>query len=513
MKLDNSVAKTLPEQANLFAKFFNSAFIISSQPSCLEKQEHSIKQIIHNIEPDRNLIAKLCNDLDLSKSRGPDLLPPVLFKRCSESLTPSLYHIIYKALQTCCFPDQWKHSIVSPIFKKKGSKASISNYRPISLLNIASKIFEKVLFIDLYKHLEPMLHNNQFGFRAKRSGIIQMLLYLDTIYSAISKNEEVDVIYTDFEKAFDQVDHGILIDKLYSLGIRGKILKLIYNYLTKRTQCVKIKDCLSQSFYVTSGVPQGSILGPLFFLVMINDLPSVCKHSTSFLYADDAKFLRISTLNADFQKDLNNIFTWTQQNQIAFNASKCTHLPVKRATSSDFYFDSILIKKVSEEKDLGIIVKSDLGWTSHIKLRRGKALSTLCMLKRNPLPLNTKTKLNLFKSMVIPVLLYGSACYQLNVEEMKLLEGVQRNACKWIATDPNYKTSLQRLGILPLPMYIQLNNLLLLSKILNNHYDFNFSDRFPPKNDLANTRSRLFECTRPAKFVCEKFLVSCKEAG
>ena len=136
------------------------------------------------------------------------------------------------------------------------------------------------------------------------------------------------------------------------------------------------------------------------------------------------------------------------------------------------------------------------------------------MLKRNPLPLNTKTKPNLFKSMVIPVLLYGSACYQLNVKGMKLLEGVQRNACKWIATDPNYKTSLQRYGILPLPMYIQLNNLLLLSKILNYPYDFNFSDRFPPKNDLANTRSRLFECTRPAKFICEKkFLVLCKEAG
>ena len=201
-----------------------------------------------------------------------------------------------------------------------------------------------------------------------------MLLYLDTIYSAINKNEEVDVIYTDFEKAFDKVDHGILIDKLYSLGIRGKILKLIYNYLTNRTQCVKIKDCLSQSFYITSGVPQRSILGPLFFLVMINDLPSVCNHSTSFLYADDAKFLRIGTLNAEFQNNLNNIFTWTQQNQIAFNASKCTHLPVKRPTSSD----SILIK-VSEEKDLGIIVKSNLGWTSHIKLRRGKALNTACL--------------------------------------------------------------------------------------------------------------------------------------
>ena len=200
-------------------------------------------------------------------------------------------------------------------------------------------------------------------------------------------------------------------------------------------------------------------------------------------------------------------------NHIAFNASKCTHLPVKRPTSSDFYFDSILIKKVSEEKDLGIIVKSDLAWTSQFKLRRGKALNTLCVLKRNPLPLNTKTKLNLFKSMVIPVLLYGSACYQLNVEEMKLL-GVQRKACKWIATDPNYKTSLQRLGKLPLPMYIQLNSLLLLSKILNNHYDYNFTDRFPPKNDLANSRSRLFQCTRPAKFVCEKKnLVSCKEAG
>ena len=163
---------------------------------------------------------------------------------------------------------------------------------------------------------------------------------------------------------------------------------------------------------------------------MINDLPSVCNHSTSFLYADDAKFIRIGTLNAEFQNDLNNIFTLTQQNQIAFNMSKCTHLPVKLPTSSDFYFDSILIKKVSEEKDLGIIVKSDLSWTSHIQLRRGKAVNTLCMLKCNPLPLNAKTILNLFESRLIPLFLYGSACYQLNVEEMKLLEGVQRNACK-----------------------------------------------------------------------------------
>ena len=162
-----------------------------------------------------------------------------------------------------------------------------------------------------------MLHNNQFGFRAKRSGTIQMLLYLDTIYSAISINEELDDIYTDCEKAFDKVNHGILIDRLYSLGIRGKLLlKLIYNYLTNRTQCVKIKDCLSQSFYVTSGIPQGSILGPLFFLVMIIDLPSVFNHSTSFLYADDAKIIRIGTLNAEIQNDLNNIFTRTQHSRL-----------------------------------------------------------------------------------------------------------------------------------------------------------------------------------------------------
>ena len=140
-----------------------------------------------------------------------------------------------------------------------------------------------------------MLHNNQLGFRAKRSGTIQMLLYLDTIYSAISKNEEVDVIYTDFEKS----DDGILIDKLFSLGIRGKILKLNYNFLTNSTQCVKIKGCLSQSFYVTKRCSSRINHRAIVFSCHDYRPTSVCNHSTSFLYTDDAKFIRIGTLNAE----------------------------------------------------------------------------------------------------------------------------------------------------------------------------------------------------------------------
>ena len=183
---------------------------------------------------------------------------------------------------------------------KKGSRSDIENYRPISILTIASKILERCIFIPLYQHLEPSFSCYQYGFRKKRSSIIQLIVYLEKVYKALEQGQHVDVIYTDYGKAFDHVDHGILLDKLSFFGVTGKLLLLIESYLTGRTQQVKINGVLSSPQKVTSGVPQGSILGSLFFVIYVNDLPDCCSSSSPLLCADDANLYQLEQQKCNF---------------------------------------------------------------------------------------------------------------------------------------------------------------------------------------------------------------------
>ena len=179
------------------------------------------------------------------------------------------------------------------------------------------------MFICLYRRLEPIFNKAQYGFRKGRSCVVQVLVYLESIYKSIDSKENIDITYTDFEKAFDNVDHGILLTKLFILGVRGNLIKLLQSYLIGRTQRVRINGHFSESVSVTNGVPQGSLLACLFFVIYVNDLPETCRAVVPLLCADDAKFISVNKSSRICQMDLARVMKWSEQHKLPLNVEKC----------------------------------------------------------------------------------------------------------------------------------------------------------------------------------------------
>ena len=179
-------------------------------------------EILEYFELSETLVASHLKEIDSSKATGPDGIHPVLLKEMNRELSHSFYAIFKTIQQTCVYPKIWKRATIVPVHKKN-SKIEVTNYRPVSLLSCVSKVFERCIYTTLYKFLRPKFSNSQHGFRKRRSCVTQLLQYLDLVFKGIDNGSKVEVVYTDFEKAFDKVDHGILLSKLFRLGVRGKL--------------------------------------------------------------------------------------------------------------------------------------------------------------------------------------------------------------------------------------------------------------------------------------------------
>ena len=292
----------------------------------------------------------------------------------------------------------------------------IEYYKPVASLSRLSICFERLLFKKLYPHCSKKISPLQHGFMKRKLIQSQLLIHLDYTYINLDRGHEVFTVYLDFSKGFDCVDHEILLKKVASFGIGGIILKLLKSYLEDREQRVKIDDCLSTALPIKSGVPQGSVIGPLLFLMFINDLPCVCVNSIMLLLADDAKISNADPI--ELQNDLIGIYNWAKANKMEFNNTKTELLwftlhrykisdrRVLVVDSKDIEFSTVPIN------DLGIKFTSDLKWSAHIDVLVRKAFSRFMMLKRSlPTTLPANVKSQVYKLYILPIITYGSVLW------------------------------------------------------------------------------------------------------
>ena len=284
VNFNSSTASTDHDKANFFNLYFHSVF---HNPSCLPNINDlpdiagSLQAIVISIAD----VYEALISLDIEKSTGIDNIGPRVLHSCAESLCEPLHHLFSLSLCYAIVPSCWKVHKVAPIFKA-GDPTSVTNYWPISLLSNASKVLERLIFDKLIGHITKSISLLQFGFTKNCSTLQQMLMFLDEITNAPA---QTDVIYFDISKAFDSVSHSILLRKLWYFGITGILWTWFKDYLSNRCQRVVINNCYSDSLPVVSGVPQGSILGPLLFIIYINDIASVVLHSLVLKFADDTK--------------------------------------------------------------------------------------------------------------------------------------------------------------------------------------------------------------------------------
>ena len=279
------------EKAQMFNKYFYSVFTRTSSP---------YRTIFENSKPDKLLrtinihyteVFEALVSLDSSKAMGIDRISPKILKNCATSLCEPITFLYIQCLWFGYLPQEWRTHCITPIYKS-GDKAIVSNYRPISLLCIISKILEKIVYKHTISFLSDYFTKHQFGFIPGHSSLQQLLLYINNLITAKEDSCQVDTIYVDFKKAFDTVPHATLLNKLQDYGITGDVFNFYKAYLSNRLQCVNINEILSDFLPVLSGVPQGSLLGPLLFVVYVNDMPNVFLHTIPFMFADDTKCLK-----------------------------------------------------------------------------------------------------------------------------------------------------------------------------------------------------------------------------
>ena len=351
-------------------------------------------------------------------SPGFDQIPAKILKATTESIIDPFVHIINLSLQQGVFPQQMKIANVIPLFKS-GEMNKFSNYRPVSLLTTFSKVLEKVFYNKILSFLKECktLYEFQFGFREGHTTAMALIASLDKVINALEKQETTLGVFLDFSKAFDTVNHTILLQKLEYYGVRGVSNKWVNSYLTGRKQFCTYGNSQSEMKNIVCGVPQGSILGPLLFLIYINDLGSISDDIRLIMFADDSnmflsgKNLREIEIRAN--SALEQIKKWLQVNRLSLNIDKTNYMIFttkarKKEQNLNIKINDKTISEVNTCKFLGIIVDNRLKWTDHINALSTKISKSIGIISKTRKYLGQKTLLQLYYSFVYPYLLYGN---------------------------------------------------------------------------------------------------------
>ena len=361
-------------------------------------------EIIQDLQLTEDTIVKQLKNLNPNKSAGPDGVNGRIFKELAIEIAPILKLLFDRSIHEGQLPYQWKEAHVIALFKK-GSKRSANNYRPVSLTSICCKIIEKLIRDAIVDSLEKqgLFHKDQHGFRYGLSCCTQLLEVMEVWTRWFDLGLPWDAIYTDFSKAFDSVPHERLLRKVEAYGIQGNLLKWIRSFLSSRRQRVVLGGKLSSWQNVTSGIPQGSVLGPILFTIFINDMPEAVE-SHMKLFADDAKIYKAIESFEDItmiQNDLDKLLHWSKKWQLPLNLDKCKGIHYgKKNQQHEYNIGNKVLNIDTEEKDVGVLFDNTLDFRSHIRKMIAKANQRVGLIKRSFTRLNKNSFKILYKSLV-----------------------------------------------------------------------------------------------------------------
>ena len=495
------------EIANKFNKYFTDIGPLLSQKininSSKSYKSFLSDEVAHSFEFEmvtEDHILNIIRKLKPKSSSGHDNISSILLKKISEYIAPTLAIIINQSLCTGIFPDELKIAQVKPLYKKDDPNV-FDNYRPISLLPVISKVFEKVVYIQLYEYMvrNKLLYASQYGFRQEHSTELASLEFTDQVMHHLDNNEIPLTIFLDLSKAFDTLDHDILLDKLRYYGVKHASLNWFQSYLCNRYQYVDYNGTVSSKLPLSTGVPQGSILGPLMFIIYMNDIYKVSDKFHSILYADDTTLesplctfdtsalnhkYNVDMLSSNINFELSLIYEWLCLNKLSLNVKKTKFMlfhnrqrKIENITPT-LSINGNEIERVTDFNFLGLTIDQHMSWNSHINKVSVKITKTLGILSRLKRFLPQDILLMIYNSLIMPHIQYGILCWghksgrilTLQKRAMRLITNSKYNA----HTEPIYK----RLTCLKIPDIYTLNILKLYYKIENDKVPHYFKNMF-----------------------------------
>lgn len=444
--MTGSIIYNEDDKANLLNKYFCTISNIEDgnidTPEFMCRTNASFGALVVN----QAEIVDVIKNLKLGKASGCDDISHHMLKYTSESVAIPLSILFNMSLTKTKFPILWKRATVIPLFKK-GDKHIVSNYRPVSLISCVGKVLERVVFKHMYNFLinNNLFYQQQYGFLPKHTTVYQLIEMYETICKALEEKQHTCLIFCDISKAFDRVWHRGLIKKLEMYGFKNEFLLWLKSYISNRQQLVLIKDSKSTYDDINAGVPQGSVLGPLLFLIYINDIADNL-NSLARLFADDTSLSyssqNIQEIELNINQDLNKLNVWSTKWLTMFNPNKTELLFISNSWNGqniNIQFNGVQLESMDSHRHLGVLLSKDAKWTSHINSIYESCMKKVNVMRKLKYILNKSTLLKIFKCFILPVLEYAcelwDGCSQLDKQK---LENVQLEAARIACGLPIY---------------------------------------------------------------------------
>ena len=489
----------------LLNEYFCSVFTKSGRGPEQGMRTDYVGGLIDSLEVNEEEVLNKIKRLKEGKAAGPDGMAPGILIRVKEVIVKPLTIIFNMSLRQGIVPRDWRVANVTPIFKK-GKKDDPGNYRPVSLTSVVGKMLESIIRDRLIDHLSRnrSLSLSQHGFTKNRSCLTNLLEFLEDISAKLDEGAPVDVVYFDFSKAFDKVSHSRLVNKLNNYGIVGSVRDWVSGWLSDRFQRVVVNGKVSSWESVLSGVPQGSVLGPLLFLIFIDDIDEGLG-AKCLKFADDTKIIgRVESEEdrAGIQRDIDRLGKWGDDWEMSFNVGKCKvlHLGGRKNPCSSYKLNGEDIQEVGKEKDLGVIVDNKLNFNEQCATAAKRGNMVLGIMKRNFNLGDKDVTLKLYKSMVRPHLEYSIQAWSPHTKKnIKLLEGVQRRATKLVRGCRNleYEDRLKVLGLTTLETRRLRGDMLETFKIVSGMEGLDRGLFFKFNSNINQTRGHNFKLEKP----------------